>query len=237
MTEIQKENLTAQKTHTNKKEVQLHKKVGYGVVDNLVTPAVFRPFQEFFMSSEPQWRIDKKVRRPFVDHMSDRGDFEEKYNFQGTVALCDDPIQHILFNDPKVSQFTFRGDLLQDVCVQLFKILNPLSLIRVKINITFNSHVIIEQAYHKDREGERGEFDHMMNACFYLNTCDGYTRFMNPDGSLGDKVESVENRLVFFPNKLIHTGTTTTNAPARYVMNINYVPRRNCPFHDFLAIV
>ena len=235
MTEIQKGNLTEKQIPT-KAEVILHKKLGYGVVDNLVTPEVFKPFQEFFTSREPQWNIDRKVLNPIVDPLGERG-CDDRYNFQGTISLCDDAMQHILFCDPKVSEFQFRGDLLKQICKELFKVLNPLCLIRIKINITFNTHTVIEQAYHQDREGKNGEFDHMMNACFYLNTCDGYTRFKNEDGSLGAKVESVENRLVFFPNKLIHTGTTTTNAPARYVMNINYVPRRHCPFHDFLAIV
>ena len=235
MTEIQKGNLTEKQIPT-KAEVILHKKLGYGVVDNLVTPEVFKPFQEFFMSREPQWNIDRKVLNPTVEPLGERG-CDDRYNFQGTISLCDDAMQHILFCDPKVSEFQFRGDLLKQICKELFKVLNPLCLIRIKINITFNTHTVIEQAYHQDREGKNGEFDHMMNACFYLNTCDGYTRFKNEDGSLGAKVESVENRLVFFPNKLIHTGTTTTNAPARYVMNINYVPRRHCPFHDFLAIV
>ena len=59
--------------------------------------------------------------------------------------------------------------------------------------------------------------------------------FLDKDGKRGDKVDSVANRLVYFPNTVRHAGTTTTNEKARYVVNINYIPRYKCPFHEFLG--
>jgi len=51
-----------------------------------------------------------------------------------------------------------------------------------------------------------------------MNTCDGYTLFED-----GTKIESIANRLVTFPNGMKHTGTSTTNASFRMVINFNYV--------------
>ena len=54
-------------------------------------------------------------------------------------------------------------------------------------------------------------------AIFYINTNDGWTEFEN-----GDKVESVENRIVIFDSQTKHTGTTCTNAKVRVLINLNY---------------
>ena len=54
-------------------------------------------------------------------------------------------------------------------------------------------------------------------AIYYFNTNNGYTLFEN-----GDKVESIRNRLIMFKSNLRHTGTTCTDKPNRYVLNINY---------------
>ena len=54
-------------------------------------------------------------------------------------------------------------------------------------------------------------------AIYYINSNDGFTEFEN-----GDTIESVENRLVTFPSRLHHTGTTCTNQKRRVVLNLNY---------------
>ena len=51
-----------------------------------------------------------------------------------------------------------------------------------------------------------------------MNTNNGYTKF-----ETGEKVESVANRLVTFPNNMMHTGTTCTDEQYRCVMNIDYI--------------
>ena len=58
----------------------------------------------------------------------------------------------------------------------------------------------------------------MKTSILYLNTNNGYTRFED-----GTKVESVANRMVTFPNQMMHTGTTTTDSEYRLVLNLNYV--------------
>jgi hypothetical protein len=88
--------------------------------------------------------------------------------------------------------------------------LNVRSLVRIKANLNQKTEHIEEHDYHID-------FPDMKTAIFYLNTCDGYTKFKN-----GEKVNSVENRIVIFDSNLEHTGTSCTNQCARLVINFNY---------------
>ena len=82
-----------------------------------------------------------------------------------------------------------------------------------------NQGKVIEHGFHHDVTDS--EFhpikDHMKTSIFYMNTCDGYTKF--EDGTV---VESVANRFVTFPNHTEHTGTTTSNSDYRLVINFNY---------------
>jgi len=85
------------------------------------------------------------------------------------------------------------------------------SLIRVKANLKFVTNKIIKSEPHIDQE----RFDCKV-AIFYVNTNNGYTM-------IGDKkVNSVENRIVFFNSKLKHYGTSCTDQQTRIVINFNY---------------
>ena len=118
---------------------------------------------------------------------------------------------------------------------QVMRVINPLAIIRVKANVNFRTEKVIEGPYHVDRTGdEQGNCDDMFNAVFYINTCDGYTRFKDENNELGEKIMSQENRLAIFNNKYYHAGTSPTDQFARYVININYVPKKNCPLHKTL---
>lgn len=124
---------------------------------------------------------------------------DDKFNFQ---------FAHVLYNQ-NVPQSDF------------FYLLNPFfnqlkirSLIQAKFNFTPVTNKIIEHCFHIDVVDE--SYD-STTAVYYLNTCDGYTLF-----ETGEKVESIENRIVLFPATKKHTGTTCTNVQGRYVLNINY---------------
>ena len=101
----------------------------------------------------------------------------------------------------------------------VLRIIQPISIFKIKANIMPNQGKVIEHGYHHDVTDS--EFhpikDHMKTSIFYMNTCDGYTKF--EDGTV---VESVANRFVTFPNHTEHTGTTTSNSDYRLVINFNY---------------
>ena len=88
--------------------------------------------------------------------------------------------------------------------------LNVTSLVRIKANLNIKTNSIEEHDYHID-------YPDMKTAIFYLNTCDGYTKFKD-----GNKIDSIANRLLIFDSNLEHTGTSCTDEPARLVINFNY---------------
>jgi hypothetical protein len=98
--------------------------------------------------------------------------------------------------------------------------LKPMSLVRVKANLTTRTDKIIEQAPHIDFATPDGRpYGFLKTAVFYVNSNDGYTQFVN-----GPRVESVENRIVIFDSSQKHFGTTCTNQKRRVVINFNFIP-------------
>ena len=83
---------------------------------------------------------------------------------------------------------------------------------RVKANLTTRTPNIQEHGMHTDDVQANGT-----TGIFYLNTCDGYTKFKN-----GAKVKSEKNKYVEFDSNLKHAGTSCTNKKRKVVINFNY---------------
>ena len=90
--------------------------------------------------------------------------------------------------------------------------------LRVKLNLLKREDKFIEPSeLHIDIP--YGAPRNTLTSVLYMNTNNGYTKF-----ETGEKVESVENRLVTFPNSLKHTGSSNScKAPYRCVMNIDWI--------------
>jgi hypothetical protein len=89
------------------------------------------------------------------------------------------------------------------------------SYLRIKANLYPVSNKVYTHGFHMDLP-----YMNVMSAIYFVNSNDGYAYFK------GDKliqVESIKNRLVIFPNGLLHSGTTCTDAKGRAVINFNYV--------------
>ena len=54
-----------------------------------------------------------------------------------------------------------------------------------------------------------------------MNTNNGYTLL-----ETGDKIKSVENRLVLFPCNILHTGITQTDTKVRVLLTFNFFNKR-----------
>ena len=83
-------------------------------------------------------------------------------------------------------------------------------LIAVKANLLTRTDKIVEQGMHIDKL--KGN-----TSIFYINKCNGYTKFKN-----GKKFKSEENKLIEFNSKLEHTGSSCTDKKRRVVLNFNY---------------
>jgi hypothetical protein len=82
---------------------------------------------------------------------------------------------------------------------------------RIKANLLPKSDNIIEHGLHIDLD------EKMKTGIFYVNTCNGYTKFKN-----GEKIKSEKNKYIEFDSDLMHTGSTCTDEKRRVVINFNY---------------
>jgi len=117
---------------------------------------------------------------------------------------------HLVYKDDVFnSSFTLGG-------LDIFKKqLNIVSLVRAKFNFLYRTEKIVEHHPHIDIPNPPSD---LKTAILYLNTNNGYTQFKT-----GEKIESVENRLITFEGSLEHFGTTNScDAPYRVVLNLNY---------------
>jgi len=96
------------------------------------------------------------------------------------------------------------------ILFELLEKLNCKALVRIKANLRPRGETIVQSDVHIDSPNNK-------TAILYLNTNNGYTEFEN-----GDKVESIENRLLIFNSNLKHKGSNCTNQKRRIVLNINY---------------
>tara|TARA_B110000285_G_C15123459_1_gene618666 strand:- start:2329 stop:2775 length:447 start_codon:yes stop_codon:yes gene_type:complete len=126
---------------------------------------------------------------------------EESWNYQFT---------HVFYRS-----YSPTSELLSHIDPLLIKI-NPAAIIRVKANMIPRTHEIHEHQWHVDIEDVKGS----TTAIFYINSNNGASLFKT-----GERVESVENRLVVFPSETLHTGTSCNNQQVRCVINLNYFQR------------
>lgn len=98
----------------------------------------------------------------------------------------------------------------------LLRILKSDILLRVKTNL-YTPSIKPDKIsrWHLDYPNYSGAG---MTAIYYLNTNNGKTEFKN-----GRVIDSVQNRLVIFPNEFIHCGVRQTDNMFRLLVNINWL--------------
>ena len=125
----------------------------------------------------------------------------------------------VLVGDNKHFQFTyiFLNKKGMNCSPETMNIINPIlkkikykKLNKVKANLLTRTNKITEQGMHIDQpQGTTG--------IFYINNCNGYTKFKT-----GEKIKSEENKYVEFNSTVEHTGSSCTNQNRRIVINFNY---------------
>ena len=168
------------------------------IFDNFLEKKDFNNLKKFMLSGESdfQWYFS-----PSKVHDDD-----------GIPQFC-----HIFYEYDNVTTNKFQ------YIEPLVKKINPVALVRIKSNITMKTSTILTSPLHCDMNPnifdnrDNITFDNQRTAVFYLNTNNGYTYFEG-----GERVNSVENRLVVFPSSKRHAGTTNTDADYRCVINLNW---------------
>jgi len=166
------------------------------VFDNYLSNDAFKDLRNEIMNPHFPWFYgESKVGEDY----GDMGPNKELFDFQFVHMFYVDNAP----NSPHI-----------EVLNPLLEVINPCALVRIKANITFCTPKVIDFPFHVDHDNFMGK-----TAVFYLNTNNGYTEFEN-----GEKIESVENRMIIFDSNLKHRGSTSSNSRYRLVLNFNYFP-------------
>ncbi len=168
------------------------------IYDNFLPDEIFQKLFSYMKGYEFKWNMTKVV-----------DDTEENY-------ITNRQLSHVFYERHFLSMDTL------ELLFPFFQKIQPVALIKIKANLNMPTENIIEHGYHNDIQ-DGLHLDFIKTAVYYLNTNNGYTKFED-----GTKVESVQNRLVVFDNRMKHTGTTCTDKPFRMVINFNYVHDPKC---------
>ena len=93
---------------------------------------------------------------------------------------------------------------------------------KIKENVPYNNILRIRSSLYPRRSNQNPDPMHLdytfhHNVCiYYVNTNNGYTMFEN-----GEKVSSLENRLLIFSGLEKHCSVVQTDTSARFIININ----------------
>lgn len=151
-----------------------------------------------------------------IDNFLSKNDFLEIKNtlesnnfpwfFQNTVSGKDDDYYfiHHLYNQDTISSNFFN------IVKPVLNKINIKSLIRIKCNMYTNTKKQQKHPKHKDYP-----FEHL-GAIYYVNSNNGYTVIEN------NKIESIENRILFFNPFIKHNSVTCTDKKVRLNINFNY---------------
>jgi hypothetical protein len=138
---------------------------------------------------------------------------QDKVYFEKTT--CEDRFNcqfvHMFYHSPNITspQIKIINPIIKRLQHQLF--------IRAKANITTAAENIQVYGHHIDIPEALANIS--KTAIFYLNTNDGYTIFEKD----GEKIDSLENRMLIFDSTERHSGTNCTNQKYRAVINFNFI--------------
>ena len=177
----------------------------YKVIDNFLDEKYFESLSLFFSNRELRDTSNETELLPWFFQHTIVG--ENEYYGDNSKLFY---MTH-LFYDKNVPRSEYFHKL-----IPLLEKLNVRCLIRAKGNLYPNTEKIHEHSMHTDYP-----FSHSA-AVLSLNTCDGYTKLGD-----GTKINSVANRILLFDASEEHCSTTTTNVPARFNININYIQEQD----------
>jgi hypothetical protein len=177
------------------------------IIDNFLTEKNHKQIKEHLCGGNFPWK--KSTILP-----SSMFDLDQNLNVQFVhrfVYVRRDLCNGVeVFYDLQKSEYFYLIEPLLDL-------IQPKEILRAKANLTINHGIRAKTGFHVDvaREIYCGKG---MTGVYYVNTNNGATVFEN-----GEQVDSIENRLVIFPNHWKHSSLTHTDTPYRVVINLNWL--------------
>ena len=171
---------------------------GIEVIENFLKDEDFQQIQKFFLSPRSQWR--------FIDFVVSKEQDSQKKDGYFVHSFRD--IHPLTFQE----RFTVSPniDVLSKIIEEIKKKLNFKQILRIRSSLFPRREYQEPDAFHVDYK-----FEHKV-CIFYINTNNGYTLFKS-----GEKIDSVENRLLIFDGLKEHSTVVQTDTSARYIINFN----------------
>jgi len=168
--------------------------MNYKVIDNFLPDNEFNAIKNIVMSTKVPWYFQSNINTGHSDKDNTCYFTHSLWNW----GHFPDMISHHFID------FKFLCDRIE-----------LKSLIRMKLNCYPRTDKI---EIHK----EHTDYSYNHKGCILsFNTCDGATIIFD-ENNKPIKIDSIENRALFFNPSLIHSSTSCTNAKARFNVNINY---------------
>lgn len=167
-----------------------------------------------FLSEEEFYKIKNLIvySNSFPFYISNTVSFpESSAESSKENRYWDSYIAHMIYEDNVPCSDSYN--LFDNIFLNKFKEMKIIrSLLRIKVNYYPATEEVKEHHQHVDSDFES------TGAIYSLNTCDGFTRLYD-----GTKIESIQNRIVFFDASKPHNSSTTSNSKGRYNINFNFI--------------
>tara|TARA_R100001244_G_scaffold119029_1_gene88719 strand:- start:196 stop:735 length:540 start_codon:yes stop_codon:yes gene_type:complete len=176
------------------------------IIDNFLDKESFKKLQSTLLSDAFPWFYNpSKVVARDQARLSPIKGYESEESLQFT---------HIFLDNERHYNWSNWTDHMTPILDKI----KPRAWIRVKASLsTINSKPLVG-GWHYDMGHEDDPSTDTTTSILYINTNNGYTMFEN-----GEKVLSLENRLVTFPNNVLHTGVSQTDTKIKITLNLNYL--------------
>jgi len=188
-------------------EITLKGKLKAKIYDECLPPNVFKEMQKILLGPEFPW---------FYNYTLVKGPYF--YNYTAPIKGHD--------NDNNSWQFTHlfhhvdKGPWSNwtETIVPILNFIRPRAWIRVKANLSPKEPSHKVGGWHYDMSyGPDQPYKDTLTGVLNMNTTNGYTLM-----ETGQKIKSIENRLVLHPNNVLHTGITQTDKQIRVLLNFNF---------------
>jgi len=176
------------------------------IIDNFLDEEILKNLGSFILNGNFRWTCGPSLlEKDYVDILMD--------------PLYDRQLVNLIYSKHVNNSKNAREQESDyKIIIPFLKKLNITTkqLTRVKVNGNLCKESVMRSGWHTDVTVE--ESGNGMTAIYYINTNNGKTLFKT-----GEEIESIENRLVIFPNNFSHTPQYQTDCPIRAVININWL--------------
>jgi len=188
-------------------EVKIKKNLKAEIYDNCLPLPIFFTMREIIMGMGFPWFYGNKI-------------VEKGYDVPSPIKGYENNEKACQFAHGFLAEETYNWSNQTQHIVPILNVIKPRAWLRVKANLALQEEKSLVHGWHYDMvHGKKKKIPYQdsITGVLHFTTNNGYTLM-----ETGQKVESIENRLVLFPNNILHTGMRQTDKPVRVLLNFNF---------------